>query len=151
MMNHLTNEEKVKKCIEFFDNLKDVLSKNYEVVASCNADISSYLIPKGSIEDLSYFGKPAKSFRFSDHWNWFSNLKKNPDPHYIQCFSVDAPWANRRTSDKATKPIHAIQVGYFDSDNRYHAVYGEMFDRKTKTWDWLEADPATVVDWLGLA
>lgn len=148
-----TKERKLKACIEFFNQLAELLLKKgtYEIVGSCNKDTSVYLIPNGTIGDLSYSSKPAKSFRVSDHWNWYSNLKKNPNPHYIQCYSVDLPRAKKREDpERASHPIQAAQVGYFDEDNKYHAVYGEVFDRKTKTWSWLFADPEDVIAGLGL-
>lgn len=95
-MKRMNRKEKIQACIEFFNTIAGLLSETHEVVESCNQDISQYLIPFGSIQDLSYASKPANSFRISDHWNWYSNLMKNPDEHYIQCFSVDAPWANPR-------------------------------------------------------
>ena len=153
MLSFMTPVTQMQACIEFFNQLSEILVKSgaYEVIKSCNQDLSAYLIPKGTISDLSYSNKPAKSFRVSDHWNWYSNLKKNPDPHYIQCYSVDLPRAKKRNEPgKASTPIQAAQVGYFDEDNKYHAVFGEIFDRKTKTWDWLEADPEDVLNWLGL-
>ncbi len=146
-------DKKFKACVEFFDQLSELLveSGNYEVVGSCNKDSSAYLIPTGTIGDLSYSNKPARSFRLSDHWNWYSNLKKNPNPHYIQCYSVDLPRAKKREDPtKASVPIQAAQVGYFDKDNKYHAVFGEIFDRTTKTWSWLFADPADVIAGLGV-
>ena len=149
MIHQLSRQEKIDQCVAFFRELSDLLKDSYEIVPSCNADISQYLIPKGSIDKLSYSSKPERSFRISDHWNWFANLKKNADPHYIQCYSVDAPRAKKRVNQTgASKPVDAIQVGYFDpDDHRYHAVFGEVFDRKTKTWEWLEADPQNLLDW----
>ncbi len=133
----MTRKEKETACIEFFNALADALKETYEVVASCNNDISAYLIPKGSIDKLSYYGKPELSFRVSDHWNWFSNLKKCDIPNYVQCMSMDMPWARRREEEsKSTKPRYGIQVAIFGKDGRYHHVYGEKFDRRTKEWSW---------------
>ena len=143
----MTNIEKVEACKEFFNSLSKILESTYEVVASCNQDISKYLIPKGTIGDLTYHSKPDASFRISDHWNWYSNLKKCPNPNYIQCLSVDMPRAKKRPDyGKASKPIDGIQVSVIGKDGKYHAVYGEIFDRKTKKWNWLETDPADIAE-----
>lgn len=137
-------KNKLEACQRFFYALAEELKDRYEVVGSCNADCSAYLIPNGTIEDLSYYGKPDASFRISDHWNWYSNIKKCSNPRYIQCLSVDAPWARKRIDDKATKPVKAIQVSLIFPDGKYHAVYGEVYDRETKTWSWLESVPSEV-------
>ena len=140
-------QQKIMKCEEFFSNLCAILSDTYEVVGSCNRDLSQYLIPKGTISELSYYSKPAKSFRISDHWNWYSSLKKCSNPHYIQCFSVDIPRAEKRTDyGKATKPKYGIQVSVIGGDGKYHAVYGEIYDRKTGAWNWLETEPADIAE-----
>lgn len=140
-------QNKIYACKTFFDDLSDILKDIYEVVGSCNQDISQYLIPKGTISDLTYYSKPEKSFRISDHWNWYSSLKKCSNPYYIQCLSVDMPRANKREIwNKATKPKHGIQVCILGGDNKYHAVYGEVYDRKTRTWSWLETDPADIAE-----
>jgi len=150
----MTKKEKLSKCNEYFKELSEKISETYSVVESCNKseyDITAYLVPNGTENEITYHSKPAFSFRISDHWNWYSNLKKNPNPHYIQCYSVDLPRAKKREDPtKASVPIQAAQVGYFDKDNKYHAVFGEIFDRTTKTWSWLFADPADVIAGLGL-
>lgn len=142
-------QNKIFACKTFFDELSDILKDTYEVAGSCNQDISQYLIPKGTISDLTYYSKPKKSFRISDHWNWYANLKKCSNPHYVQCLSVDLPRANKRfkwNGYRATTPIHGNQVCILGGDNKYHAVYGEVYDRKTRTWSWLETDPADIAE-----
>ena len=132
----MDRKEMFAKCAEFFDGLCKMLS-NYEVVGSCNADSSVYLIPKGTVDELSYYGKPVLSFRISDHWNWYSNIRKCSDPKMIQCFSVDMPWARKRNyADGPSKPVYGCQVAIYGSDHRYHHVYGERFDRKSGKWYW---------------
>lgn len=131
----MTKEEKILACASFYGELCERLEESHEVVGSCNNDISSYLIPKGTIEDLSYYGKPADSFRMSDHWNWFSSTRKCKDEHYVQCHSYDIPWQFKRYEPgKASKPRTAICVAYYGKDNNYHVIFGEKFDRRTKTW-----------------
>ena len=134
-------EQKKEACKKIFDALAEELRETYEVVGSCNQDISEYLIPAGTISDLSYYGKPGKSFRFSDHWNWYSSLKKCVDPDYIQCLSLDLPKPKQRLEEgKASKPIFGIQVALIGDDGNYHVVYGEKFDRQTRRWSWVKND-----------
>lgn len=137
---------KFEKCEAFFNELASLM-ENYEIVASCNNDRSAYLIPSGSIGALTYSSKPDRSFRISDHWNWYANVRKCEDEHYIQCYSIDAPWPNKRKGvGLASEPKYAVQVGYFGDDKKYHCVYGERFDRKTKRWEWVESSPEDVME-----
>lgn len=138
-------------CMLFFNELAALLNDSYTVVGSCNQDRSAYLVPKGSENDISYHGKPAFSFRISDHWNWKSNLKKNKNERYIQCFTRDLPRSKPRNGEgKSSNPIWANSVCYFDDDNEYHVLYGEKFDRKTKKWTWVEGNARDLVEngWL---
>lgn len=142
--------EKKEACVMFFNELACLLKESYEVVESCNKDFSRYLVPYGTSSEVTYYGKPAKSFRISDHWNWFANLNKCNKPKYIQCLSVDAPWVKKRFAPgKASKPVMAIQVSLFDKDGKYHVVYGEKYNKKTRTWEWIDNSPATVLAELG--
>lgn len=145
----MTKAEKYSACKIFFDQLTSLLEESHRRMDSCNNDISAYLVPKGTEEQVSYYGKPANSFRISDHWSWYSNLKKCEKPHYIQCLSVDVPRAKKRPDvGKASKPIFAIQVSYIEDDGKYHCVYGEKFDPKTKKWSWVESKPEEVLNRL---
>lgn len=129
-----------------FTILKLCFYDTYEEVGSCNADSTLYLVPDGTANQISYTSKPEKSFRVSDHWNWFANLKKCPYEKYIQCLSVDLPFAKKRPANgMASKPINAVQVSVIGKDGKYHAVYGEVFNRKTKTWGWIESNPLDVI------
>lgn len=134
----MTFEEKKASCKEFISNIANVLKGQYEVMPSCNKDESLYIVPFGTSDQVTYHSKPIGSLRYSDHWNWYANLNKCEDPRYIQCYSVDAPWARKRTDHKATRPIFAIQVCVFGKDRKYHHIFGDKFDRKTKTWSWFE-------------
>ena len=81
----MTAQEKEQKCKDFFEELSEKLKDTHIVMKSCNKDNSVYLVPKGTEKEVTYYGKPVYSFRISDHWNWKSNLKKNPNPGYVQC------------------------------------------------------------------
>lgn len=136
-----TREEKYAACTKFYNELANKLSETHQIVGSCNKDISSYLIPNGTDGDISYYGKPADSFRISDHWNWYSNLRKCSNKGYVQCYSVDVPFARQRVEEgKASKPRFAIQVAYYGKDNKYHHIFGDKFDRKTGKWSFVVAD-----------
>ena len=127
--------EKKRACMEYFNNLCNELKETHSLVGSCNKDCSLYLVPKGTEKEITYSSKPVNSYRFSDHWNWYSNIKKCSDPHYIQCFNIDAPRVKQRIEPgKASKPVLCICVAYFGEDEKYHHVYGEKFDRDKKKW-----------------
>lgn len=126
-------KEKEKECKSYFDYLAEKLKDTHEVVPSCNNDESRYLIPKGTIDQLTYQSKPVDSYRFSTHWNWYANVNKCPDPDYVQCHNRDLPKAKRRLEEgKPSKPVLGICVARFGEDGFYHTVYGEMY--RNRTW-----------------
>ena len=138
-------QERKTKCRYFYDELTKELSEFYDSIGSCNHDESIYLIPKGTEEQITYYGKPDRSFRYSDHWNWYSSIRKCEDPSVIQCYNADIPEPRSRIEDwKASKPRFAIQVGYCDKNNEYHAIYGEAYDKETKEWYWLDNNPKDI-------
>lgn len=141
---------KAKKCKEFFSQLTMALSDSYELLPSCNKDYSLYLCQKGTCHEVTYCGKPEESFRLADHWNWYSNTRKCPDPNYVQCFNVNLPKAKKREKDGyASIPRVADCVAFF-KNGVYHTIYGEYFDFKTKTWAWKEATIDEVLKELDL-
>jgi len=134
----MTKMEKYNKCNDYFTELSKIL-QGYDILYSCNRDLSKYLIPVGTESDLTYESKPQYSFRISDHWNWYANVQKCAKPWYIQCLSKDMPWAKKRLKQGyASKPIAGISVMFYGPDNLYHCIFGELFDRKTKSWSWIE-------------
>ena len=154
-MKHLSNTQKNNtfskakndfiKCRKFFDELALLLSDEYQVVASCNRDLSAYLIPKGTQKEITYYSKPACSLRVSDHWNWYSNIKKCSQEDYIQCHSVDLPDPlERNAPGKASDPIKVPQVCLIYPDGKYHCVFGKFYDNNSKKWKWMTADPLIV-------
>lgn len=145
-------DDRLDSCHEFMDKLQDILQGKYEIVPSCNKDNSSYLIPIGTSDQITYYGKPILSFRMSDHWNWYSNIRKCSDPDYIQCNCTDLPRAKKRYSEvKGTNPIRATMVAIQLSDGNYHHVFGEKYYRKTRTWAWEESNPEDICQKFGLA
>lgn len=146
-MDILEKKAKMEACNRFFDRLGELLNGRYITVGSCNVDFSRYLVPIGTESEITYHGKPLNSFRVSDHWNWFSNLKKCGDPNYVQCRSLDMPWCRKRIAPgKASEPRFGIQVCIQLEDGCYHHVYGDRFDRKTRTWEWIEATPEAIIE-----
>lgn len=137
--------EKLQKCEEFFAALTDILKDHFEAVGSCNKDVSQYLVPIGTSDQITYYGKPENSFRVSDHWNWYTSIKKCSDSKMIQCYSKDLPFAKQREGEGlSSRPIRACMVAVY-LNGTYHHVYGEKFDRKTKTWNWTENSPEEAV------
>ena len=137
---------KYKKCRKFFDNVAEVLDHDYVVVASCNKDLSAYLVPKGTEKEISYYGKPELSFRVSDHWNWYSNLNKCNKPDEVQCFSVDVEEPLSRDPEhfeKATNGRQVYQVALY-RDGKYHGVYGDIWNPERRQYEWKESDPAMI-------
>ena len=134
----MKKEEMKELCKQFFEKLSDLLKETHVVVKSCNQDDSAYLVPKGTEDQITYHSKPDYSFRISDHWNWYSNIKKNPDPYYVQCENVDLmPARMREAIDKASIPIWAWAVAYFGPDCKYHTMIGEYFNEQKQKWDWV--------------
>lgn len=134
----MTKEEKIISCQKYFKELSEVLKESYTVMNSCNKDTSAYLVPNGKESEVTYSSKPELSFRISDHWNWYSNLIKCPDPNYIQCYNKDLPFARKRLEEgKASKPIYGVCVALF-RNGQYEVIHGEKFDRKTKEWQWID-------------
>lgn len=142
----IEDQDKIDACLKFFQKLADALNESYIVYGSCNQDISQYLVPKGTENDISYYGKPVKSFRISDHWNWYSNLKKCKNPDYVQCESTDIPpAAPRKDSYHASNPQYGLQVAIQLDDGKYHHVFGDKWNALKNCFDWIENDPADIV------
>lgn len=142
--NILSFGEKKELCRKYWNDLCELLKENHEVVASCNADETCYLIPKGTIDKLSYNGKPVDSYRYSDHWNWYANIAKCADEKHVQCECIDMPRAKARPAyGKPSKPIIGICVAYYGQDHVYHHVFGEKFNRTAKQWSFETDTSAT--------
>lgn len=143
--------EKAAACKEFFDRLAEALKEyGYTIVDSCNADSTIYLVISGTEKDISYYGKPILSFRLSDHWNWYSNMSKCDKYWFVQCKNDDITWPTKRTGYGATKPKYAWQVAIFGADKKYHCVFGEKFDRRTKKWSFVTPTVEEVIEsWIG--
>ena len=146
----LTWDEMKAKCEEFYGKLRDILQETHEDVNNPNPTRcwSRTLIPNGTKNQLNYYGKPANSFRMSDHWNWFANLKRCGNPRHVQCRCSDLPKPKPRAAeDKPSKPVIGYCVAYYYKKwDVYKVVYGEKYDRKTRKWTWVESDPEEVAN-----
>ena len=139
-------EKRMGQCEKFFDELAEMLQKYYTVMPSSNKDNSRYLVPNGTENKVTYYGKPLMSFRVSNHWNWYTNRKNCNKEDYVQCNSLDMPEAlEREAPGKATKPIYGFQVCIMLDDGKYHLVYGNKFNRTTNTWKWVENRPEEII------
>lgn len=106
----------------YFMVLANKLSETHELVGSCNADKTLYLIPKGTSSELSYSSKPRNSYRYSDHWSWYANVKKCSNMNYIQCYLAGYEPTNRKTEFGASEPIHVEAIGYTEDGYEYRRI-----------------------------
>lgn len=138
----------LRKCNAFFLKVADLLKDTHTVMGSASGVWkSACLVPKGTENQVTYYGKPVNSLRVACNWNWRASLKHCSIPDSIQCLTRDLPWAKHRPENNpelASPPIWGNMVGLYGKDQRYHCVYGEKFDRRTKTWEWVEGDPEEV-------
>ena len=140
-------KEKQNKCIKYFNELCGLLSETHEVMINKSTDM--YLVPKGTKNQITYYGKPLYSFRYSNKWNWFTDRCKNQN--HAQCYSKDLPRPHHDDEFAGKGPGGAILahcVGYYGDDKSYHVVYGEKYDRETRTWSWVESSPLDVISEL---
>lgn len=150
LINKYKDNPDLKACENFFSELTRILDGKYEVVGSCNQDISRYLIPAGTKEQITYYGKPELSFRISDHWSWYSNVKKCHDISYVQCESTDMPRALPRADERATEPHKGLQVAIQGTDGKYHHVFGYKYDHEKRQFRWVENNPTDICSAWGL-
>lgn len=119
---------KKEYCRKYFLKLAEELKGTHELVTSCNGDCSLYLIPIGTIDQLTYYGKPMDSYRFSDHWNWYANVNKCKNERHVQCHNIDLRRPAKRINSKATKPRYNVCVAYYGTDHKYHTLIGDKYD-----------------------
>lgn len=159
----MTEEMKIQKqnrmdaCNEYFNELAKLLEQSHMVMLSSNKDQSRYLIPNGTDNEVTYYGKPFHSFRVSNHWNWKANIRKCVDPRHVQCFTKDLHYPfHRPKSGMASKPVLACCVCYYGLDKLYHVVCGEVYDHVNRSTHFIRRDPKEVIaemqedylDWL---
>lgn len=147
-------EERRQICDEYFAKLCEELSKyGYELLGPQMKDPRSWyhwsrcLVPEGTADQVTYHSKPAYSFRIAEEWSWYANTKRCSDPDYIQCESVFALQPRPRKGEGLPSvPIHAVQVCMARPDGRYYCVCGEVYDKRTRTWSWIERPIESVID-----
>ena len=143
---------KFKNCRRYFDELAMHLKPlGYVVIPSCNGDLSAYLVPAGTEDQVTYHSKPEFSFRVSDHWNWYANIKKCSDPNYVQCFCFDVVAPRRRDPirpEMATKPRDACLVAFYGKDHTYHCIYGDAWEWPEKKYVWRKEPIMKIVDMI---
>lgn len=143
-------KQQLDDCIDFFNLVAEELKDTHAVVHSKSRKWKSMcLVQKGQENQVTYYGKPVNSLRVAPNWNWRAGLDRCSNPNYIQCVTPDLPFARRRSEENpewSTMPIFANMVGYFDTDNKYHCIFGEKFDFDKNTWVWVDNDAKTVAD-----
>lgn len=113
-----------------------VENKQYILMDSCNNDNTRYCVPRGTANQVTYYGKPENSIRISDHWSWYSNLKRCKEKDNIQCYNIDMPSPTERLAEgKASLPIEAAAIAIY-YDNAYHTIAGAYIDCNTGEWRW---------------
>lgn len=157
--------EQAESCIKFFKELYELLNEDYEVIG-CGRNPwdyfvqctdkgifrlnDHYLIPNGTKNQITYYGKPYWSFRISDHWNWYEDTRKCKNKNYIQCFNVDLPRVRKRFVGDEFRSCgcSAIQVAIFGNhdDEAYHCVYGAYRNKENHEWMWMEKTPQEVIE-----
>lgn len=118
-----------------WNELVKQLSDEYEEVVSCNNDISRYLVPKGTADQITYYGKPKRSLRMSDHWSWYANIQKCRDESYVQCANSELKPHEREIEGGASKPIKALQICILDDNGVYCSLIGIMNEMTDKSVD----------------
>lgn len=134
-------EEQFQKCINFFNTLAGLMGGDSVIHIGHTLD-SFILCKKGEEDRVTYTGKPEMSLRCARRWNWYANIKKCPDPKYVQCYTRDLLRPRKRKGEGLpSDPIYANSVCLF-VNNEYHVIYGEWYD--DKQFHWLEANPVYV-------
>ena len=135
------NSVQKQACMKFWRKLcKMMAEKGYQLQASDTGTNAEYLFPAGTRRDLTWLGKPKKSFRVANFWNWFANFENCLAPwNHIQCLNVDFGYTQPRKSARATRPKMGWAVAYTEDGYRYHTVFGWKFTREGG-WEFVEPE-----------
>lgn len=143
-------KQQFENCVRFFNAVAEELKDTHVIVPSKSKKWRSMcLVRKGEENQVSYYGKPVNSLRVAPNWNWRAGLDRCTNPTYIQCVTPDLPFAKKRSKENpewSTMPIFGNMVGYFDTDNKYHCIFGEKYEPETKSWIWVENAPIIVAN-----
>ena len=140
-------KEKQEKCNQYFNGLYELLKDTHDRRTNKTRDRrpDKYIFPKGTGDEITNVGKPKDSFRYSNKWNFYKNGKGEMLPE-VQCYSEDFPHAHTDSLGHGPQgSVLAYSVCFYGEDGRYHVVYGERYNRKTKKWDWVESDPEDAI------
>jgi len=145
-------KQQLENCTRFFNAVAELLKDTHVVVASRSKKWpSACLVEKGQENQVTYYGKPVNSLRVGPNWNWRAGLDRCSNPDYIQCVTPDLPYVKQRPKDHpewASPPVWGNMVAYFSTDNKYHCVFGEKYDKEEKQWIWVEAIPEKVAEMI---
>ena len=146
-------KDQLDKCIQFFHEVAGMLTDIYEVIPGKSEKHKSFcLVPKGTANQVTYYGKPVNSLRVAMNWNWYAGLDRCINPKYIQCVTPDLPYVKQRPKEHpewSSPPVYGNMVALFDMDNKYHCIFGEKYNREDKTWSWVtDNTPEQVADML---
>ncbi len=132
-----TKEETEKICADFWEKLSNYLREKGYLETKSKAK-SRYLVPSGTENEITWMGKPEFSFRYSNHWNFYTDLKNNPNPNAIQCLNPDiAPAYSRKSPEKGSRPVKGIAVAFY-FNGHYRTICGQKYDLITDTWSILD-------------
>ena len=133
-------KKQYEECMRFFNTVAEELKDTHEVIGSKSKKWQSKcLVRKGEADQVTYYSKPVNSIRVAPNWNWRAGLDRCSNTSYIQCVTPDLPFAKKRSKEHpewSTKPILGNMIGYFDTDNKYHCIFGEWYDFETKEYRW---------------
>lgn len=141
-------KKQLDSCFEFFDLVAEELKDIYEVVPGKSKQFkSACLVPKGTASQVTYYGKPLYSLRVASNWNWRAGLDRCSVEKHIQCVTPDLPYVKPRPKDHpdwSSPPVFGNMVAIFDSDRKYHCLFGEKYNKDNKTWTWMVNTPKRV-------
>lgn len=131
----MTFREKKEACRNYMLMLANKYQDTHVLVTSPYNKDTLMLVPKGTEDQVTWYGKPKDSYRYATCWNWYANEKKCKDPNYIQCFNHDLPRAKKRNAPgSGSDPVFGICVAYTNNGKQYHHIFGEKYDRKKHEW-----------------
>ena len=145
-------QNQLASCFEFFNLVAEEVKDIYEVVPSKSKKWKSFcLVPRGTAGQVSYYSKPVNSLRVASNWNWRAPLKVCNVANHIQCVTPDLPYVRKRPKDRpedGSAPIWGNMVALFDSDRKYHCIFGEKYNHENRTWTWMVNTPQAVAQML---
>lgn len=146
-----TIEEQGKACKEFWAKLVEIMTKKgYVWQPSDTGTTAEYLFREGEESQLSWMGKPKKSFRIGDFWSWYANTETCLAPSgHIQCLNTDFGYVKKRPDPvKGTSPRKGWAVAYTEDGYHYYTIFGRKLDKKTGEWKFITPSVDSVLSEL---